>query len=72
MTERTAQQLNHEYTELAARLGHTLIQIDALSSEIPKIKESVQKITLEMNELQAKTKAAEGVRSVTPSEVLPA
>lgn len=47
MTERTLATVQQEYTQLAAKLGHTYTQIKQLEAEIPRIHDAIQALTLE-------------------------
>jgi hypothetical protein len=54
MSERTMQDIQTEYTQFAAKLGHIYCQIETLEREIPKIHEQVQALQLETVALAAK------------------
>jgi chromosome segregation ATPase len=44
---RTLKDIQEEYTQLAAKLGHAYCQIDVLNKEIPRIFEAIETLRLE-------------------------
>jgi hypothetical protein len=53
MSKRTAEIIQQEYTQLAAKLGHALVQIKNLENEVPRIHDAVQALMLEQAALNA-------------------
>jgi cell division septum initiation protein DivIVA len=70
---RTMKEINDEYTQLSAKIGHCNVQLKSLNTEITRLHESVDALILEGAEVQAAAATAREKKEVQgPSSETPA